>query len=127
LVLTEIKNANLKERCFIQSFDFDVLKEVKRQDGGQKITALIWKAPDYEDNMKLIGFTPEVYSPNHQLVSAALVKFCQDQNMKLIPYTVNERSEMKKLIELGVDGIITDYPDVLMGLCEEIGVEVSCL
>ena len=35
---------------------------------------------------------------------------------KLFPYTVNDKDEMKKLISLGVDGIITDYPDKLKNI-----------
>ena len=33
--------------------------------------------------------------------------------LKVIPWTVNERANMERLIVLGVDGIITDYPDRL--------------
>ncbi len=35
----------------------------------------------------------------------------QDQGFKVIPWTVNEIHDMKRLIDWGVDGIITDYPD----------------
>ena len=39
--------------------------------------------------------------------------------MRIIPWTVNEKSEMEKLIALGVDGIITDYPNILIDLMGE--------
>jgi glycerophosphoryl diester phosphodiesterase len=35
--------------------------------------------------------------------------------MKIIPWTVNDTEQMKKLVQLGVDGIITDYPDRIPG------------
>jgi glycerophosphoryl diester phosphodiesterase len=38
------------------------------------------------------------------------VKECHKRNIKLIPWTVNTLEEMKKMKQLGVDGIITDYP-----------------
>ena len=44
----------------------------------------------------------------------------KEQNMKLIPWTVNEKEDMKALIELGVDGLITDYPDRLKALLKEL-------
>ena len=39
----------------------------------------------------------------------------------MLPWTVNDKSEMKRLIELGVDGIITDYPDRLRSVMAEKG------
>jgi len=39
--------------------------------------------------------------------------------LKVLPWTVNDRSEMTRLIDLGVDGIITDYPDRLRSVMAE--------
>jgi glycerophosphoryl diester phosphodiesterase len=36
--------------------------------------------------------------------------------LKVLPWTVNERADMSRLIDMGVDGIITDYPDRLRGV-----------
>ena len=44
--------------------------------------------------------------------------------IRIIPWTVNERSEMERLLALGVDGIITDYPDRLRALLIERGMPV---
>ena len=41
--------------------------------------------------------------------------------LKVLPWTVNDRSEMRKLIDLGVDGVITDYPDRLREVMAEKG------
>ena len=41
--------------------------------------------------------------------------------MKVLPWTVNQRADMIRLMDLGVDGIITDYPDVLRDLVRERG------
>ncbi|MGZ5191552.1 MAG: glycerophosphodiester phosphodiesterase [Flavisolibacter sp.] len=41
-----------------------------------------------------------------------MVKRCHDKKMKLIPWTVNDKNQIQTLISLGVDGIITDYPDL---------------
>ncbi|RME36646.1 MAG: glycerophosphodiester phosphodiesterase, partial [Deltaproteobacteria bacterium] len=58
-----------------------------------------------------LGFTPEIYSPYYRLVTAQTVRACRELGMRLIPWTVNEPEDMCALIRLGVDGIITDYPD----------------
>jgi len=44
--------------------------------------------------------------------------------MQLIPWTVNEVDDMKQQIAIGVDGIITDYPDRLIDLCKRLSIEV---
>jgi glycerophosphoryl diester phosphodiesterase len=41
--------------------------------------------------------------------------------IKVLPWTVNERADMRMLIDLGVDGIITDYPDRLREVMSEKG------
>ncbi|HEY0355322.1 MAG TPA: glycerophosphodiester phosphodiesterase family protein, partial [Flavisolibacter sp.] len=62
------------------------------------------------------GFIPNVYSPHFSLVTAELIKNCRQKNIKVIPWTVNNVEEMKRLIGLGVDGIISDYPDLFSQL-----------
>jgi glycerophosphoryl diester phosphodiesterase len=65
-----------------------------------------------EDQLKSLGFTPTIYSPAYQLVNAALIKKCHSQNIKVIPWTVNEKKKIDDLKAMGVDGIISDYPDL---------------
>ena len=62
-------------------------------------------------HIKELGFTPAIYSPAWERVDAAMVKSCRDKGIKLIPWTINDTAVAKRLIWLGVDGIITDYPD----------------
>ncbi len=68
---------------------------------------------DFDGQMKRLGFTPAVYSPNYTLLDEKLVKQCHDRGMKVIPWTVNDKKQINKLKKMGVDGIITDYPDLL--------------
>jgi glycerophosphoryl diester phosphodiesterase len=49
-------------------------------------------------------------------VNAELVKKAHDQKVAVLPWTVNEEKDMKAMAALGVDGIISDYPDRLVGL-----------
>jgi glycerophosphoryl diester phosphodiesterase len=59
--------------------------------------------------VKAAGCT--IWSPNHADLNAALVKEAQALGLRVLPWTVNERADMDRLIGWGVDGLITDYPD----------------
>jgi glycerophosphoryl diester phosphodiesterase len=40
------------------------------------------------------------------------LQYCHERNIKLVPWTVNTKEEIVRLKAMGVDGIITDYPDL---------------
>jgi len=57
-----------------------------------------------EQQLKALGFTPTIYSPAYQLVNENLLKSCHKLNMKVIPWTVNDKAkieELKKMITSG--------------------------
>lgn len=64
-----------------------------------------------EEKFAELGFVPEVYSPYFEPLTPAEVQKSQELGAKVIPWTVNETAEMQKLVDWGVDGIITDYPN----------------
>ena len=76
-------------------------------------------------NIEELGFKPEVYSPYFKLVDQDLVDYCKLKKIQLTPWTVNKVKDMETMIEYGVDGIITDYPDVLKRILKERGVSVK--
>ena len=50
-------------------------------------------------------------NPSHKLLNHKIVKNIQSVGLKVYPYTVNEKTTIKKMKEFNVDGIITDFPD----------------
>lgn len=58
-------------------------------------------------------------NPNHKTVTSDLVRNIHDSNLLLFPWTVNDSSRMKVLFSLGVDGIITDFPDIALKVLQE--------
>jgi glycerophosphoryl diester phosphodiesterase len=55
----------------------------------------------------------KIWSPNYVGLTEPLVKEAKSLGLAVLPWTVNDRAEMERLIDWGVDGIITDYPDRL--------------
>lgn len=116
LLYQVISDANALDRTTIQSFDVRTLQHIKANYPKVSLALLIESEGLPEIHIEKLGFYPDIYSPYYLLVDQELVDFCQRHQMKLIPWTVNEDWEMEKLISLGVDGIITDYPDRLTAI-----------
>ena len=95
----------------IQSFDFRVLQYFHEKYPKVTLALLIENELPYEQNLDSLGFKPEIYSCYFKLLTAQTVHDLQDQEIKVIPWTVNEEEDMLHMIEIGVDGLITDYPD----------------
>ncbi len=64
------------------------------------------------DHIVNLGFTPAIYSPHYTLVNKEMVTYCHSRNMKVIPWTVNDIPTMQNLNTMGVDGLISDYPNL---------------
>ncbi len=114
LLVAIIKHKKIIDRVTIQSFDIRTLQYLHQQYPTIATVLLI-----EDDNKKTVGeqlqelgYTPTVYSPHHSLVNETLVRDCKARGMKLVPWTVNDLPTMKKLRSFGVDGIISDYPNL---------------
>lgn len=108
-----LTSAGVVERCIVQSFDVRTLQALRKPGFRGRYSLLVEDQEPPDEHLRSLGFTPDIYSPLHDLVDAALVDFCLRCGMKLIPWTVNDVARMENLILLGVDGLITDYPDLL--------------
>nr|WP_306264897.1 glycerophosphodiester phosphodiesterase [Pararhizobium sp. IMCC3301] len=145
LVLALVKARGLEDRVSIQSFDWRTLQAVQteapeletvyltaQQDWLDNVQSTAGKASpwtaefnldDYSGNLpqmvKAAG--GDVWSPFFGNVSPALVKQAQALGLKVIPWTVNDAAMMETLIEAGVDGLITDFPDRLRAVMQARG------
>ena len=113
LVVAELKALGIEKTACVQSFDVRALQAMHRQAPEITLAFLIENIRRFDFNMEKLGFTPAIYSPYYQLISRKLVQKCHKKGMKLIPWTVNDVESMRGMIRLGVDGIITDYPNLI--------------
>jgi glycerophosphoryl diester phosphodiesterase len=114
LLMSVILEKGIGERTIIQSFDFRTLQYLHQKYPSIKTSMLIegFDKRGLDEQIKALGFTPTVYSPEYTLVNDDLVRKCHGQNIRIIPWTANDRSTIDKLKKMGVDGIISDYPDL---------------
>lgn len=111
IVCDKIMSLGILERTTVQCFDVETLKYVHKKYPKYRLVYLIQNMEPVEENIEKLGFKPYVYSPYYQLVTSNLIDYCRKENIKLIPWTVNEETDIENMFDLGVDGIISDYPD----------------
>lgn len=111
LLYDEIIKSSMQKVVTIQSFDVRTLQEFKKFPVKMPLVLLVENKDGIEKNIEKLGFDPDVYSPNYLLVDESTVKFCRAKNIKIIPWTVNEISDLERMKKLDLDGIITDYPN----------------
>jgi len=119
LLLSVINEKNLQKRVVIQSFDVRTLQEIKQKKPELRLALLIGNTDSPKENLDKLGFTPAIYSPYYKLVDADLMKLAKRQEMQIIPWTVNEPEDIKNMLEMSVDGIISDYPNRVIDLVKE--------
>lgn len=107
-----ITEKRIEPWVIIQSFDVRPLQVLHAQYPEVKTALLVENMLGLEANLRKLGFTPDIYSPYYKLVTQKLVADCHRQSIKVIPWTVNEAEEIRRLKAKGVDGIITDYPNL---------------
>ena len=104
-----------EENILISSFDWDELLVLRSKSQKIPIGVLIDGNPLFA-----LKFAKEVeavsINSDYKFLNKKNVDLVNAEGYKLFPYTVNDEDEMKKLISIGVDGIITDYPDKLKNI-----------
>ena len=118
LIVAVIKEKNITKRVIIQSFDLRTLQYVHAKYPEIKTALLVedFNKTIFAIQLKDLGFIPSVYSPHFSLVTPLLVKQCKDAGISLIPWTVNELEKIRELKKMGVNGVISDFPDLFAKL-----------
>ena len=113
-LIDQIKRYNLQSRTIIQSFYPPALRAAREIDGDIARAILVEKPTDYDQRFRESAAT--ILSPRFQQLRLNDVRRFQGRGVPVIPWTVNEASDICRLIKWGVNGIISDYPDRVIEL-----------
>ncbi len=147
LIVEVVRERGFGSRVTLQSFDWRALELAKQRAPDLQTAALL--TPETVKPEWLNGLDPEAYggtslgllraartyvdlfSPYWRLIAPgspayldSRVAEIQAAGFPVVPWTVNSKRRMAKMLDLGVDGLITDYPDVLIALLEERGIPI---
>jgi glycerophosphoryl diester phosphodiesterase len=108
-LIAEVRRAGVGARTTIQSFDFRTLKVVERE--AAEIATSYLTSGKSSDVDKVHAAGARIWSPDFQDLDADIVRRAHERGMRVIAWTVNEPADIRRVLEMGADGIISDYPD----------------
>lgn len=111
LLVEVIKETGIEERVIVQSFDVRTLQVAHKKYPNLQLALLVENKEGILANLEKLGFIPQIYSPEFVLVDEAMMSFANQKGIKVIPWTLNESVDIQRMIDLKVDGIISDYPN----------------
>jgi glycerophosphoryl diester phosphodiesterase len=144
LLLKLLEEEKFSDRVMVQSFDWRTLQLVQKRapaiptvylsiQAGKSPTVFLDKP-----SVWTAGFDPEghegslpaaikaaggaIWSPYFGDVNPALISQSHDLGLKVVVWTVNKPADIARMIDIGVDGIISDHPDLLRKVAGEKGI-----
>jgi glycerophosphoryl diester phosphodiesterase len=101
-----------KNGFYVSSFDPLFLREMRRKMPKIPLAYLTERREIFSDSCRKLGFVPAIYSPFYKHISRRMVENAHKRSVKIMTWTVNEKADLERLKSIGVDGIITDFPDL---------------
>ena len=120
-VVDEIKALGIADRTMVQAFDWLTLVEVNRREPDWPLVALT-STDDYPPSLAAGVPGVEVHAPKETIVTKAMVAQAHEHGLRIIPWTVDDPTRMEVMVALGVDGLITNYPDRARTVLAKAGV-----
>jgi glycerophosphoryl diester phosphodiesterase len=121
-VLEVLRQTGFVERVNVISFHHPSLVKIKALEPKIRTGLLEGGQQSPQDPVGLVRqYQADYYSPRFRQVTAAVVVALHQAGIPIVPWTVNEEAEMRRLMTLGIgtqagDGIATDFPDRLLNL-----------
>jgi len=143
-VVAVIRDSGIAERTVVQSFDWRTLRHVQAMAPEIRTSCLTVEAADDDTvgrgepgaspwtagiDVDDFGSTPAlvhaagcaVWSPSHRDIDAVSVAAAHELGLEVAPWTVNDEEDIARVVDWGVDAIISDYPNRVRAVLERRG------
>lgn len=108
-LIAEVRKAGAQKRTTIQSFDFRTLKVVERE--APEIATAYLTSRRHPDPAPVAQAGARIWSPDFRSLTEEHATQARSLGLTIVVWTVNEPSDIARMLDLGVNGIISDYPD----------------
>ena len=107
---------NLGDRLIVQCFDTRALNYMHEKWPELTLSYLTedYDGGDIEALLQNLDFVPQWWSPESSVVTPENVAWCHEHGIGVVPWTVDDPAEMRRLVDCGVEAIISNYPDILI-------------
>ncbi|NUO82829.1 glycerophosphodiester phosphodiesterase, partial [candidate division KSB1 bacterium] len=116
LVVETIRREKFEAECIVTSFGHQVADEIKKLAPEIRVGYIFGKEEYHEG---VFNGPVEVLSANHYLISPEFMRKARAAGKDVHVWTVNDKPLMHRMLELGVDAIITNFPDRLAEVIRE--------
>jgi len=110
-LVAEIRAAGMAPRTTVQSFDWRTLHAVERAAPEIATVYLTGRRHGGSQPKAVHAAGGRIWSPNYEELDSAAMIEARALDLKVVPWTVNEPGFIERFLDLGVDGVITDYPE----------------
>ncbi len=105
----------LGKRLIVQTFDVRSMEYIHTKWPEVALSFLTDDdLPDIEAILASLSFKPAWWSPHYSVVTPENVAYCHKQGIKVVPWTVDDPEEIRRIADCGADAIISNYPDRLL-------------
>jgi glycerophosphoryl diester phosphodiesterase len=112
-VLDGISAAGVLDRVTIRSFDHRCVRLLKEMEPRLRAGVLIAGTAPCALEQLTAAAKAEFYFPEFEYLDEQQLKQAHAAGIRVVPWTVNEPADLQRLLDWGVDGITTDFPDRL--------------
>lgn len=108
-LIAEFRKAGMTRRAVIQSFDYRTLKIVEKEAPEIETVYLTEREDSIPAKVHAAG--AKIWSPDLRAITPQVVAEAKKLGLRVVVWTANEPDEIRRMVDAGVDGIISDYPD----------------
>jgi glycerophosphoryl diester phosphodiesterase len=123
-VLELVRQADMVERTLVRSFDHRCVRALRQLEPGLTASVLMAETAPVSPVQLAAQADAQIYCPDYRFLDQPLLRRTQADGVRVIPWTVNDPKDWLRLIDWGVDGITTDYPDGLAALLCQKGIPI---
>ena len=122
-VVEAVRKANLVGRTTVRSFDHRAVMAIRLLEPGLRAAILIAETMPISPANLVRQADATIYCPDFRFLDALQIVQLHSEGIGVIPWTVNRQEDWDRLLDWGVDGITTDYPDRLAELLTKRGIK----
>jgi glycerophosphoryl diester phosphodiesterase len=107
----DLRNAGMVQRAIVRSFDHRSLPAMRSLEPSLMTAVLVSGTAPVEPARLATAAGAQVYCPYYQFLDENLLRQLHAAGIRVVPWTVNDAADLARLLDWGVDGVTTDYPD----------------